>query len=65
MSVTTAESKFDVNVPRELQLQLKPGEMVNTAHRMLCFVSKCFIILLVLPPLFTITLLHILHLMLV
>ncbi len=26
---------------------------------MLCFVSKCFIILLVLPPLFTITLLHI------
>ncbi len=32
---------------------------------MLCFVSKYFIILLVLPPLFTITLLHILHLTLV
>ncbi len=65
---STAESTFDVNVSRELQLELEPGDIVNTAHclrSMLCFISKCFIILLVLPPLFTITLLHILHLTLV
>ncbi len=64
VSVTTAESIFDVNVSRESQLQLEPGDIVNTVHSM-CFVSKCFTILLVLLPLFTITLLHILHLTLV
>ncbi len=53
---STAESTYDVNVSHELQLE--PGDIVNTANCMLCFVSKCFIILLVLPLLFTITLLH-------
>ncbi len=63
--VATAESTFNVNVSHEFQLQLEPGDIVNTEHCMLCFVSKYFTILLVLPPLFTITLLHILHLPLV
>ncbi len=60
---STAESTFDVNVSRKLQLEA--GDIVNTEHCMLCFVSKYLIKLLVLPPLFTITLLHILHLTLV
>ncbi len=51
---STAESRFDVNVSRELQLE--PREIVNTAHCMLYFVSICFIILLVLRLLLTITL---------
>ncbi len=61
-----AELTFDMNVSRECSWSWSRGGH-STAHgleveSMLCFVSKCFILLLVLPLCSLLQLRHILHL---